>query len=223
MFFPEKIVSIRPLDKVLEIGPGATPHARSNAFLELAFDTSGDKIAQRGGITEDAFFGGRPVYYYDGTNFPFETGQFDYVICSHVIEHVVNPVSFLEEIFRVAGGRGYIEYPLLTYEYLYDFKVHLHFVKFDAKERKLQFLPKSKTGFQEFSDVSLFFNQMLVQGWDDLCAANKHLFFEGFEFIHPFAIQETTCVTALLPELTAISPKTGLRKLLGQVINRVGL
>lgn len=223
MFFPEKMASIMPNDKVLEIGPGASPHPRSNTFLELAFDTPEVKIAQRGGLPQDAVFGARPVYYYEGEKFPFDTGQFDYVICSHVVEHVENPVLFLEEIFRVAGGRGYLEYPLVTYEYLYNFKVHLNFVKFNHDEHALYFLPKTETAFNEFSDVSLFFNQMLSQGWDDLCAANKPLFFEGFEFAQPFPLKKATRIGDLLPPTAAIISKSRLRKLLGRVANRAGM
>jgi hypothetical protein len=61
VFFPEKITSIRPRDKVLEIGPGSSPHPRSDAFLELYFTDRQDKISQRGGIGKDAKFGNRPV------------------------------------------------------------------------------------------------------------------------------------------------------------------
>jgi len=223
MFYPDKLVSIQPQDRVLEIGPGATPHPRSNAFLELAFDTPDEKILQRGGKQQDAVLGARPIYFYDGSRFPFETAQFDYVICSHVIEHVPTPEIFISEMFRVAGGRGYIEYPLITYEYLYDFKVHLNFVKFDFECRTLNYLPKEKTGFREFSDVSLFFNRMLENGWDDLCSANKALFFEGFEFTQPFSVKESDSIPCLLPPRSAIPSKAIIRKLLGRIMNVAGL
>jgi len=66
MFFLEKLKSIKPGDMVLEIGPGATPHPRSNVFLELEFDSTENKIKQRGGGLQDANFQGRKVFYYDG-------------------------------------------------------------------------------------------------------------------------------------------------------------
>ena len=66
MFFPKKITSIRPQQNVLEIITGSSSHPRSNAFLELNFDTVQDKISQRGGILKETNFGGRPVHYYDG-------------------------------------------------------------------------------------------------------------------------------------------------------------
>lgn len=223
MFFEKKITLIRPQDQVLEIGPGSSPYPRSNAFLELAFDQHQDKISQRGGITKDAVFGGRPVYYYDGTKFPFETKQFDYVICSHVIEHVLDPVAFLSEVFRVSGGRGYLEYPLITYEYLYDFNVHLQFVKFDSKLRKLWYVPKSDTSFSEFAAVSGFFNRMLQLGWDDLCGANKTIFFEGFEFNREFAVERSATLATLLPNLASVREKSLARKSVGRLLNKLGL
>lgn len=215
MFFPEKITLIRPEDKVLEIGPGSSPHPRSDAFLELEFRTNLERISQRGGVLEEPNFGKRPVHYYDGGKFPFDDGQFDYVICSHVIEHVPDPPSFLDEVFRVGTGRGYLEYPLLTYEYLYDFDVHLHFVKFDFEQRVLRYLPKRDTVLHEFSEVTKLFNKMLTHGWDDLCAANKNLFFEGFEFSQPFSIEKTCKLYKLLPNQSLIVPKKIIRKLIG--------
>ncbi|MFN3751978.1 MAG: class I SAM-dependent methyltransferase [Thiobacillus sp.] len=223
MFFPEKISSILPQDKVLEIGPGSSPHPRSNTFLELNFDSSQDRIAQRGGVLNSAHFGDKPVHFYDGGEFPFEDGQFDYVICSHVIEHVADPASFLDEVFRVGRGRGYLEYPLITYEYLYDFDVHLHFVKFDFEQGVLRYLPKRDTVFPEFSVVSALFNKTLVHGWDELCAANKKLFFEGVEFSQPFAVEKTCELEKLLPDQSLIVPKKIIRKRVGQILNKLGL
>lgn len=222
MFFPEKITSIRPKDKVLEIGPGGTPHPRSNTFLELKFNTDQEKIAQRGNVVQEPHLGNRPVHYYDGGKFPFGDAQFDYVICSHVIEHVADPAGFLDEVFRVGRGRGYLEYPLITYEYLYNFAVHLHFVKFDFDEGVLRYLPKGDTAFSEFSAVNALFIKTLEHGWDDLCSSNKQLFFEGVEFSRSFAVEKTSELEKLLSTQSLIVPKNAARKRVGQMLNRLG-
>jgi len=223
MFFPEKITSIRTRDKVLEIGPGSSPHPRSNAFLELDFAADRDRISQRGGVLNEADFGNRTIYRYDGKKFPFADNQFDYVICSHVLEHVTDPASFMNEVFRVGAGRGYLEYPLITYEYLYNFDVHLHFVKFDFEQKVLRYLPKRDTAFPEFAAVNSLFYKTLEYGWDDLCAANKRLFFEGFEFDQPFAVEQASELGKLLPSQSLIVPKKAARRLLGRIVNKLGL
>ncbi|MCX7249383.1 MAG: methyltransferase domain-containing protein [Burkholderiales bacterium] len=223
MLFPEKITQIQAKDKVLEIGPGALPHSRSDAFLELNFQDDLERILQRGGVLTEAALGKRPVHYYDGGRFPFSDGEFDYVICSHVIEHVADPSQFMQEIFRVGGGRGYLEYPLITYEYLYDFDVHLQFMKFDSFNRVLKYLPKKDTTFHEFSAVTSFFHKSLESGWDDLCAANRTLFFEGLEFESPFPVEIADSVAAMRPSVALISRKGTVRRLMGRLVNRLGL
>lgn len=223
MFFAHKIKSIGPQDRVLEIGPGATPHSRSNVFLELKYPNEEEELLQRGGVPYKNSFGERPVTLYDGGLFPFKDGEFDYVICSHVIEHVLDPVGFMEEVFRVGKGRGYIEYPLITYEYLYGFAVHKHFLKYDVDRNVLIFIPKAVTGFNQFTSIHDFFYSSLDNGWDDLCAANKNQFFEGFEFNQPFRLEQTNNINLLCPTQLRISKKNNIRTLIGRVLNRLHL
>ena len=215
------MVSVRPDDKVLEIGPGASPHPRSNAFLELKFDSDHIKVAQRGGGLADGVFGDRPIFYYDGNIFPFRDGEFDYVICSHVVEHVDNPEFFMREIFRVGKGRGYIEYPLITYEYMYSFDVHKSFVKFNLNDKALVYLNKSEYQFQEYSPIHLLFHKMLENGWDDLCASNNELFFEGFEFERAFDVREARGIAELCPSSSVLTRKSSLRRLILRVMNKL--
>jgi SAM-dependent methyltransferase len=221
MFYTGKMTSIRSSDKVLEIGPGATPHPRSNAFLELKFESDDVKIAQRGGGIADGAFGSRSIFYYDGNAFPFQDNSFDYVICSHVVEHVENPEFFMREIFRVGGGRGYIEYPMITYEYMYSFDVHKNFLKFDFDNNILIYLKKTEYQFREFASVQLLFNKMLEIGWDDLCAPNKEVFFEGFEFQHPFEVSVAKSISQLCPPSSVLVRKPALRRLILRVMNRL--
>lgn len=223
MFFRDKIRSIRPGDRVLEIGPGASPHPRSDVFLELAFESEDAKVAQRGGGQLDADFRNRPVSHYDGHRFPFDDGEFDYVICSHVVEHVDEPQAFMQEVFRVGQGRGYLEYPLIPYEYLYSFNVHQHFVKFDFDRQLLMYLPKRDSPLHAFAPVQRLFYQTLALGWDDLCAVHKSLFFEGFEFERPFAVDLAQRMEDLCPPIEVIEPKRPLRRFLGRIANKVGL
>ena len=105
---------------MLEIGPGGSPHPRSDVLLERRFESEPEAEAQRGYTPKLRTT--KPVVYYDGGRFPFADDEFNYVICSHVLEHAQDVDFFTSELFRVAS-RGYIEYPTVYYEYLYNFSV----------------------------------------------------------------------------------------------------
>ena len=71
---------------VLEIGPGGNAHPRADVLLELEFNDEKEAEIQRS--SSPPLITDKKVVYYDGTYFPFEKNEFDYVICSHVLEHV---------------------------------------------------------------------------------------------------------------------------------------
>ena len=102
MFFPDKITKITRNSKVLEVGPGGSPHPLASVFLEKSFEDKDEAHAQRGYAKEVRI--GQKTFYYDGGIFPFDDKEFDYVICSHVLEHV--PVGelplFISELQRVS-------------------------------------------------------------------------------------------------------------------------
>jgi SAM-dependent methyltransferase len=193
MFFPEKIKSISPSDRVLEIGPGGTPYFRSHVFLERQYDNEAEWKVQRGGT--DKLETSKPIIFYEGIEFPFRDKEFDYVICSHVIEHVEDIEGFLSEVFRIAS-RGYIEYPTIYYEYLYNFPAHLNFIK--QRGNDLVYLTKSKTNFHDFKPVQAFFLESLDKGHKKLVDDLKEYMFEGFEWKCPFAVREAGSISDLI-------------------------
>ena len=67
MFFPDRI-NLLPGDRVLEVGPGSTPHPRSQIFLRSVFPDH-EAFRQRGGLPPVEFT--KPVIYYDGENSRF--------------------------------------------------------------------------------------------------------------------------------------------------------
>ena len=186
MFFAERIVSIRPHDRVLEIGPGSTPHPRAEVLLERRFSPE-EAQAQRGNLPEVILQ--KPVVYFDGGRFPFEDNSFDYIICSHVLEHVENVTSFVAEIMRVAG-RGYFEFPTVYYEYLYNFNVHRNILSYTGGE--LLWMQKAELPFDAFLPVQRFFLQTLAAGYDDLIVELKPHFAIGFEWTRPLALRKAS-------------------------------
>ncbi len=102
-------------DFVLEIGSGHNPKTRSNVLCDKFIEDD----EQRGGkIIAD-----RPIVAADGQFLPFADNAFDYVICSHVLEHVEDPRQLISELMRVAN-RGYIETPSEIGERIYGWHYH---------------------------------------------------------------------------------------------------
>ena len=108
-------MNIRADDFVLEIGSGHNPKTRSDVLCDKFIEDD----EQRGGklITD------RPIIAADGQFLPFADNTFDYVICSHVLEHVEDPRQLIAELMRVAH-RGYIETPSEIGERIYGWHYH---------------------------------------------------------------------------------------------------
>lgn len=108
-------MNIQPNDFVLEIGSGHNPKTRSDVLCDKFIEDN----EQRGGkIVTD-----RPTVEADGQFLPFSDKAFDYVICSHVLEHVEDPHLLISELMRVAI-RGYIETPSEIGERIYGWQYH---------------------------------------------------------------------------------------------------
>ena len=177
MFFADRIKSIKSTDKVLEIGPGATPYYRSDVFLELQYDNEQERVAQSGhiGILKTI----KQIVYYDGGKFPFGDKEFDYVICSHVLEHVVDADFFLSEIQRV-GKKGYLEFPTIYYDYMYNFPEHQLFIL--KKNGIINWMTKEESGLMKYEVIQRFFNKTCELKYYETINNFKDYFFQGFEW-----------------------------------------
>jgi acetyltransferase-like isoleucine patch superfamily enzyme/predicted SAM-dependent methyltransferase len=115
------------------------PHPRADVFLDKRFEDEGTTFAQAGFAQVKK--SNKPIVYYDGGKFPFNDKEFDYVICSHVIEHVPlgDLETFISEMQRVAY-RGYIEFPNIFYELINYQDVHIWFMNY--KDNNIWFLAK---------------------------------------------------------------------------------
>lgn len=199
MFFFDRITSIRAGDRVLEIGPGGTPHPRSNEFLDLhpsLLGTAEEAAYHRG--SAPALRTDKPVTYYDGGAFPYGDKGFDYVICAHVLEHVPNVESFLSELFRIAD-RGYIEFPTIYYEYVYNIPVHVNVLTFRGGE--LHYMPKAETGLSAFEPIQRLFLRTLSAGHNTFVDGLQPVMFEGFEWHRPFVVRrEPSLETFIIPD-----------------------
>jgi uncharacterized protein YbaR (Trm112 family) len=114
-------LSINSSMKILEIGAGGAPNKLSSILVDK-FLNEENALRQRGGkqIVID-----RPFVKANATLLPFKEKSFDYLIASHVVEHI--PIkemnNFFSEINRVSKS-GYIEAPSVLFECLLDIPEH---------------------------------------------------------------------------------------------------
>ncbi len=97
---------IRPTDKVLDIGSGHLPFPFATHLADLALH---DGNVGRAGMPFK-YLDGKPVYECNVEKLPFADREFDFIYCSHVLEHADSPENACRELMRVAK-RGYIETP----------------------------------------------------------------------------------------------------------------
>lgn len=203
MFFPDRITNIGPGDRVLEIGPGGTPHPRADVFLERAFDDPRQAEGQRG--YAPPLESAKELIFYGGGAFPFADGEFDYVICSHVLEHVEDVDFFLAELCRVAR-RGYLEFPTIYYEYLYDFPEHVTLLY--HQDGVIRWLPKEDSGIGAFRSVTRLYYESLKAGYIELVENLKPFMCQGFEWTGVVRSRRAAAIEELVcrPEEVVVPP-----------------
>jgi SAM-dependent methyltransferase len=111
----------------------------------------------------------------DGARLPFRDKQFDFVVCSHVLEHVSDPKHFLDEISRV-GRAGYIETPNAAFERLVPYDVHCLEVSADAEGLVIAKKP------QAFHDqvLSALLDGPARESWMRMLSSHPELFHVRF-------------------------------------------
>lgn len=122
---------------VLDVGSGDKPHWRADVLVDRYVDAQ--FAAQRSGSRSARI--DRPLFDADASAMPFADGVFDYVVCSHMLEHVVDPAAVIAELTRVAKA-GYVEVPEASSAKIVDFPSHLWWCRledgalvFQAKDR----------------------------------------------------------------------------------------
>jgi SAM-dependent methyltransferase len=113
---------VGPDDLVLDIGAWGRPLTRADWVMDLMpYETRG--LYGRDGPLPERFSADTWVQrdICDREPWPFEDDQFDFVVCSHTLEDVRDPVWVCSEIARV-GKAGYIEVPSRLEEQSYGFQ-----------------------------------------------------------------------------------------------------
>ena len=140
--------------KILDIGCGYTAHSNASVICDVQ-DLS-------------HFYKDKKFIRLKEKTLPFKNKEFDFVIASHVMEHVDDVDYFIEELERVSV-KGYIELPTILEDNLVfeNKKDHLWHMEFDDNEneliisKKIQFLEPMVT-VSSIKKLSKYFRQSLI-------------------------------------------------------------
>ena len=115
--------------KILDVGCGYTAHENATVICDVQ-DLSN-------------FYNEKKFIKLDGNVLPFKDNEFDFVIASHVIEHVKDVKTFINELSRISS-KGYIELPTILEDNLVfeNKKDHIWHMEFDDIENKLNISEK---------------------------------------------------------------------------------
>ena len=114
---------------VLDIGCGYKPHDSASVICDVQ-DFS-------------KLYADKKFVRLQEKSLPFKDKEFDFVIASHVLEHVEDPHFFIKELERVSA-KGYIELPTILEDNLVfeNKNDHLWHMEFDDNKNELQISKK---------------------------------------------------------------------------------
>lgn len=137
-----KKLPIEPNWLVLDVGSGHRPNRRANVLIDNELNETEHRSGKKANVPND-----KKMVVGDALNMPFSDKEFDFIIASHIAEHIDNPEQFCKELARV-GKRGYIETPGPVDEFFLNEPFH----KWVVTKKNNCLIFKEKTDFKPFSD-----------------------------------------------------------------------
>ena len=199
---------------VLDVGAWASPWPRADWVLDLMpYETRGlygelepeaERFSARSWVERDIC---------DHEPWPFEDDRFDFVVCSHTLEDVRDPVWVCHELNRVAKA-GYIEVPSRLEEQ--SFGVHgpwvgwsHHHWLIDVSAESIQFVlkPHMLSGREEF-----FFPQEFGSRLTDSERVQTMFWEGGFEYRERIFYEPPEMDEYLASLVRARAPARGTRR-----------
>lgn len=177
--------------RVLEVGGWAKPLARADWVLDLMpYETRG--LYGRDGRAEDERFSAETWVLRDICDrepWPFEDDSFDFVVCSHTLEDLRDPIWVCSELERI-GKAGYSEVPSRLEEQVYGFEgpwvgwSH-HRWLIDVEDTDITFVFKTTVIEREGAHFPTAFRDLLspedrieTMWWEGSFGYREHLFYE---------------------------------------------
>jgi len=152
--FIDNLLKESPNWKVLDIGCGYSAHSNASVICDVQ-DLSN-------------FYKGKKFIRLNEKTLPFKDKEFDFVIASHVLEHVEDVNFFIKELERVST-KGYIELPTILEDNLVfeNKKDHLWHMEFEDDKNELQISKKVQylepvITVSSIKKFSKYFRQSLV-------------------------------------------------------------
>lgn len=123
---------------MLDVGSGNSPFPRADVLAEKFLVDDSNRFRGRKPILP------APTVACDAEALPFADASFDFVVASHLLEHVDRPDRVMAELSRV-GKAGYIECPEASYDKLDSPPYHRWFV--EVRDGRLVFTQKDEAVF----------------------------------------------------------------------------
>ena len=122
--FINKLLEENKSWKVLDVGCGYTANKNATTLCDV--------------LDLQNYYPDKEFVKLESKNLPFKDNEFDFVIASHVLEHVKEANFFINELQRIAN-KGYIEVPTILEDNLVfeNKKDHLWHINFDDDNQKL--------------------------------------------------------------------------------------
>lgn len=149
---------------VLDVGSGNNPYPRANVLLDAYEDTIERYHSE---LVKD-----RPLVVGNASRMPFKDKAFDFVIASHILEHMDDPAAFLQELMRVAKG-GYIETPHAFLERINPFRFHR--LEISTSRDRIRIWKKSNWR-HDAAVVDLYEGTLKGRAFTDFISNNPYLF-----------------------------------------------
>lgn len=128
-----EMVGKNPDWKILELGSGRDGWTCANTYCDI--------------VDYKEFYKNKRFVQAEASDTPFVDKEFDFVVSTHVAEHVPNPKKYIKELMRISK-RGYLEFPTPFFDNLVIGNGnpiphgHLWWVTFDDDTQEIVFKPR---------------------------------------------------------------------------------